>query len=125
MKQTEFSNPRGDAASAKAARLAAFLAAKTANEPARLLKEAERSQIAAARTARQAERAKAKADALSEQLAAEAKRKADEAAAEQASIEAKQNEISNRISRVINDEAIRKAERDRRYANRKAASSRA
>ena len=39
---------------------------------------------------------------------------------EKAAAEARQLEINNRISRVVADEAARKAERDRRYAARKA-----
>lgn len=42
------------------------------------------------------------------------------AAAATAEAEAREAAEKNRISRVIEDEAARKAERDRRYANRKA-----
>jgi hypothetical protein len=39
---------------------------------------------------------------------------------ERAEAEARQAEVNNRIARVVADEAARKAERDRRYAARKA-----
>ncbi|NOV21331.1 hypothetical protein E5S70_36010, partial [Ensifer adhaerens] len=56
-----------------------------------------------------------------ERLQAEAaEREAALTAAARAEAEAREAADKNRISRVIEDEAARKAERDRRYANRKA-----
>lgn len=58
----------------------------------------------------------------------EAERRAAEASERQAAIdaaaraetEARETAEKTRIARVLEDEAVRKAERDRRYANRKA-----
>jgi len=54
-------------------------------------------------------------DATAEAAAAEAE--------EKAVAEARQAEVADRVSRVVADEAARKAERDRRYAARKARKS--
>lgn len=124
MKQTEFSNPRADAANANKARMEAFLAAQKANEPLRRAKEAERLANAAAKLARQqAQEAakKAEAEALAAEEAARLQALADAAAAEQAIKDAQQNLLKDRIARVFSDEAVRKAARDRRQASRKTA----
>ncbi len=91
----ELADRRSAAAGAKASLLQAYRAAKTAAEPARLARQAERLLIVEAREARRIERDRLK---LVERSQLEA-----EAANEQAIAE-----------------AARKAERDRRYANRKA-----
>lgn len=49
-----------------------------------------------------------------------AEREAAITAAARAEVEARETADRDRIARVIEDEAARKAERDRRYANRKA-----
>lgn len=76
--------------------------------------------IAAAREGRRAERERVKTEER-ERIRAEAEeREAAIAAAARAEIDAREAAEKNRISRVLEDEAARKAERDRRYANRKA-----
>lgn len=92
-------------------------------EPELAAKLAEREAIAAAREARLAERARLKAE---EQAAAEAKAAEAALAAEaEAHREADERAAADRqrIARVFEDEAARKAERDRRYAERKARKS--
>ncbi|MBW6425338.1 hypothetical protein KX729_28305 [Rhizobium sp. XQZ8] len=115
-----FAQRRKSADNAKRELLAKFASAPKPTDPAMQERLAEREAISAARIARRAER-----DALK---AAENERLLKEAAAlaaaaqehEKAEAEARQAEINNRVSRVIADEAARKAERDRRYAARKA-----
>lgn len=83
-------------------------------------KLAAREAASRARDARRAEREALKT-AENERILAEAAASAAAAEAEQrAEAEARQAEIANRVSRVVADEAARKAERDRRYAARKA-----
>ena len=127
MKKAQFSNSRGDAASANAARMAAFLSTKADSEQRRLENETKRTEIAAARAARQLERdqlKQAEIDQKNAEIAAQRQREADEAAAVISAQEAQQQELKDRIARVLTDDAVRKAERDRRYAKRKAASAR-
>ncbi len=115
-----FAERRTAAAEAKKQLLAKFATAPKATDPEMRERLAAREAIAAAREARRAER-----DAL---RAAENEREAREAAERVAAAEAdekaealaRQAEIDSRVSRVVADEAARKAERDRRYAARKA-----
>lgn len=112
----EFADRRKAAAEAKQLLLKKFEKAPKPTDPEVQAKRAEREAIAAARAARQAERERVKQEERDRQLAeAAAVAEAAEAAAK-----ALQAESSNRIARVIADEAERKAERDRRYAARKA-----
>lgn len=120
IRNNEVSERRGSAADAKAALLQAYRAAKAAAEPTQLARQAERVAIAAAREERRAERERVKTEER-ERIRAEAEeREAAIAAAARAEIDAREAAEKNRISRVLEDEAARKAERDRRYANRKA-----
>lgn len=120
MRNNELSDRRSSAADAKAALLQAYHAAKAAAEPTQLARQAERVAIAAAREERRAERERVKTEER-ERIRAEAEeREAAIAAAARAEIDAREAAEKNRISRVLEDEAARKAERDRRYANRKA-----
>ncbi|MCM2396965.1 DUF6481 family protein [Rhizobium sp. S95] len=120
IRNNEVSERRGSAADAKAALLQAYRAAKAAAEPTQLARQAERVAIAAAREGRRAERERVKTEER-ERIRAEAEeREAAIAAAARAEIDAREAAEKNRISRVLEDEAARKAERDRRYANRKA-----
>lgn len=120
IRNNEVSERRGSAADAKAALLEAYRAAKAAAEPTQLARQAERVAIAAAREERRAERERVKTEER-ERIRAEAEeREAAIAAAARAEIDAREAAEKNRISRVLEDEAARKAERDRRYANRKA-----
>lgn len=127
MRNKEFSDRRGDAATAKAAQMKAFLAAQIAAAPERAAKTAERVAVAQAREERQAVRLRLKRE---EELKAAA-----EAAElitarqkilvqEQADLAAKAAEVpsmDSHIARIISDGAARKAERDLRYSKRKAA----
>jgi hypothetical protein len=115
-----FAERRTAAAEAKKQLLAKFATAPKPTDPEMQAKLAERAAIAEAREARRAEREALKA-AENERLRAEAAALTAAAeASERAEAEAREAEINNRISRVVEDEAARKAERDRRYAARKA-----
>lgn len=119
-KDDDLTDRRGAAADAKAALLDAHRAAKAAAEPTRLAREEERLKVAAARDERRAERHQAKLD---EQARVEADAARDQAAADaaaEAEVAAREKALDDRVSRVVKDEAARKAERDRRYADRKA-----
>lgn len=112
----ELSDRRAAAAGAKAALLNAYRSARTTAEPTTMAKRAERMAIAAAREERRLERERVKI-AGSERLVTEEAEKLEAAAAE---AEARDMREKSLIARVIVDEAARKAERDRRYASRKA-----
>ena len=115
-RNNELSDRRAAAAGAKAALLNAYRSAKTTAEPTTMAKRAERMAIVAAREERRLERERVKL-AESERLVTEAAEKLEAAAAE---AEARDTREKSLIARVIEDEAARKAERDRRYASRKA-----
>ncbi|MBS1182841.1 MAG: hypothetical protein H6Q99_2721 [Proteobacteria bacterium] len=119
-KNKDFSDRRGTANDAKAAQLQAYRAAIKAAEPNREAKQAERLAIAEARELRRAERERVKLEEQNRIAAEVAEREAAIEAAARAESEAREAATKNRIARVIEDEAARKAERDRRYANRKA-----
>ena len=104
---------RKTAAEAKLRLLKKFRAAPKPDDPEMLAKRAERVAIAAAREARHAERERVKQEKADRQKVEAAERKAAEAAAREAGLE-KQAES------LVASEAERKAERDRRYAARKA-----
>lgn len=121
--KNELSDRRSTATDAKAAQLEAYRAANSAVDPAREAKRLERIAIAEAREARQAERKQAKID---EKIRLEAEAQEREAALEaeaRAEIDARELADKNRIARVLDDDATRKAQRDQRYANRKARQS--
>ncbi|MGO4339542.1 DUF6481 family protein [Labrys sp. KB_33_2] len=120
IRNDEFSDRRSRAIDAKAALLQGYRAAKEAAAPSRETRQAERIAIAEARELRRVEREQIK---LAEQARLEAEiaqRSAIAMAAASAEADARELAAKTRISRVIEDEAARKAERDRRYANRKA-----
>ncbi|MFC0342171.1 hypothetical protein [Paracoccus niistensis] len=124
-KTNDLADRRNAAAEAKAARLRAYRATREAAEPTRLARQEELLAIAAAREERREERERLKSEAKArqqEQARAEAEAAAYQdaaAVAARARIEA-QEKADSVIAQVIKDEAARKAERDRRYANRKA-----
>jgi hypothetical protein len=120
VRNSEFSDRRSTAADAKKALLQAYRAAEEAAEPTREVKQAERLAIAEARELRRAEREQVKLEEQNRIAAEKAERDAALEAAAKAEIEAREIADKNRITRVLEDEAARKAERDRRYANRKA-----
>jgi hypothetical protein len=76
--------------------------------------------IAEAREQRRAEREQAKLEEQNRVATEAAARDAAVAAAARAEIDARELADKTRIERVLQDEAARKADRDRRYANRKA-----
>ncbi|WP_150523590.1 DUF6481 family protein [Roseibium sediminis] len=119
-RNNEHSDRRSAAMDAKAALVEAFRTAKQAAEPNREARQTERRLIAEARDKRRSERAQAKLDEQNRIAAEAAARDAAAAAAARAEIDARELADKNRIERVLHDEAARKAERDRRYANRKA-----
>ena len=127
-RNNDHSDRRTAAAEAKAALLNAYSTARTAGEPARLKRQAERMAVAAAREERRLERERIKrseaerraAEVTERQAAADAASRAEADAASRAETEARETAERERIARVLEDEAVRKAERDRRYANRKA-----
>ena len=119
-RNNELADRRMASADAKTALLNAYRTAKTAAEPTSLARQAERMAIAGAREERRLERERVKlteAERLVTEAAAQLKAVAAEARAE---TEAREALEKSRIARVIEDEAARKVERDRRYANRKA-----
>lgn len=124
-KTNDLADRRTAAADAKAALLRGYQATKDAAEPTRLARQAERLAIATAREERHRERDRLKQEELARQK--EQERIQAEAAEYQnaANVEARaraeaQEKTDNMIARVFSDEAARKAERDRRYAERKA-----
>ena len=124
-KDNDLADRRTAAADARAALLRSYQATKDAAEPTRLAQQAERLAAATARDERHQERDRIKLEELArqkeqERIQAEAVEYQDAAnVAARAQAEAKEK-TDNLIARVISDEATRKAERDQRYANRKA-----
>lgn len=115
------------AADARDALLRDYRAKMDATDPARLARQTERLAVATARDDRRAERDLIRLEER-EQALRQAQDRIDAEAAKlqtvadiaaKAEIEAREK-ASNMIARVIKDEVAQKAERDRRYANRKA-----
>lgn len=124
-KSNDLADRRSAAADSKAALLRAYRAKIEAAEPTRLARQAELVALATAREERRAERDRIKSEELEREQEQERVR-AEAAAYEEAANVAARAEAKARerddsmIARVVKDEAARKAERDRRYANRKA-----
>jgi hypothetical protein len=112
----ELADRRTAAMQAKERLLKKFEAAPKPSDPEMIAKRIEREAIAAAREARRANRERSAQEDLARQIA-EADAKARAASAD---ADAREAEARDRIARVLTDEAERKAERDRRYAARKA-----
>ncbi len=119
-KDSQLFDRRAAAADARAALLKAYQAARVADGPARTARIAERALITAAREERRLERERQKQEehACAAAEAAEMQAAADAAAITAA--EARENAEKARLTRLVEDEAARKAARDLRYANRKA-----
>lgn len=124
-KDNDLADRRTAAADAKAALLRGYQAAKKASEPTRLARQEERLAAATARDERRQERDRLKLEERARQK--EQERIQAEAAEQQkaANVEARtraeaQKRTDSLIARVISDEASRRADRDQRYANRKA-----
>ena len=127
LKENGFEERRNSAAKAKMQILKTFKAAPKPDDPIMLAKRAEREAISAAREKRRADREHLKQEAADRQKAEaaallEAEEKAKAEADAKLKSEAEEREASQRrlVNLVISDEAKRKAERDRRYAARKA-----
>ncbi|AXS39816.1 DUF6481 family protein [Breoghania sp. L-A4] len=130
MKQTivaGFSDRRKSADEAKQELLKKFKSAPKADDPEMIAKRQEREAVAAAREERQAERLrlkKEKADRLEAEAnaVAEAEARAKEEAEAALRAEADEREAAKKklIQSVVINEEERKAERDRKYAARKA-----
>lgn len=118
-RNNELTDRRSAAADAKAALLIAYRSAKKAAEPSRSARQAERISLVEAREARRAERERLKHEEQTRIVTLAAQEQAVIEAAAVAEIEARNSAENARISRVVQDEAARKAERDRRYAARK------
>lgn len=124
-KENDLSDRRTAAAEAKAALLRSYHATKEAAEPTRLARQAERLAVATAREERREERDRIKLEELArqqeqERIEAEAAHQQTEAAAAAKAQAEAQEKADSLISRIISDEAARKAKRDQRFANRKA-----
>lgn len=119
-RDNDLADRRSAAAESKAALLQAHRDAQQAAEPTRLARQDERLAVAAARDERRAERERAKIEEQERVDAEAARQQAEADAAAGAEARARQKVENDMISRVVRDEAARKAERDRRYANRKA-----
>jgi hypothetical protein len=119
----QLSERRTAAADAKAALLNAYRAAQVTNAPAKAARDAERALITAAREERRLERDRLKLEEQERAAREEAEREAALQAEALAEATARDAAETARVSRVIEDEAARKAARDQRYANRKARQS--
>ncbi|WLD96345.1 DUF6481 family protein [Agrobacterium leguminum] len=120
VRNSDLSDRRNASADAKAALLNAYRKARTAADPGRLARQAERIAIATPREERRIERERLKREEGERRVIEAADRQAVADAAARAQTEAREIAERDRIARVLEDEAVRKAERDRRYANRKA-----
>jgi hypothetical protein len=119
-KNQDLNDRRNGAAAARKALLDNYRTARETGAAALAEKLAEREAIAAARDERRAERDRVKAEERDRERLAEEARLAEIAAAARQETEAREAAENERIARVVGDEATRKAERDRRYAARKA-----
>lgn len=113
MKGSGLEDRRKAAADAKLQMLKKFRAAPKPGDPEMVAKRAERKAMADAREARRAERARLKKEEAERRATEEAERKAAEE-------EARLAELKIQADIEVAKEAERKAERDRRYAARKA-----
>lgn len=116
-----FADRQKTAAAAKQELLKKFKSAPAPDSPEMIAKRAERVAVAEAREARHAERARLKKEET-ERKAAEAKAKAEAEALAKAEEEAAKPTVANLAKKFIATEEERKAERDRKYAARKARS---
>ena len=127
LRENSFSERQKASADAKKQLLSKFKTAPKPDDPSMVAKRAEREAIAAAREARRVERERLKQEetAREEALAeaarqAEAQRQAEEEARLRAEEEVRKEEDRKLADHLLAIEAEKKAERDRRYAARKA-----
>lgn len=118
--KNDLSDRRTAATGAMTARLQAFQAARKAAEPNLEARQKERVALEESRDARQALRDQAKREEQARQEDELREREAATAAAATAVADLRDKADNSRVARVIEDEAARKADRDRRYADRKA-----
>ncbi len=126
-KENGFADRRKSSAEAKMRLLEKFESAPKPDDPVMLAKRAELAAISVAREERRAERERLKQEISDCQKAeaaalkdAEAKAIAEADAKLKAEAEAAKESQKKLVELVIANEAVRKAERDRRYAARKA-----
>ncbi|TVP72165.1 MAG: hypothetical protein EA339_07475 [Rhodobacteraceae bacterium] len=122
-KTNDLADRRKAATDAKAALLQSYRANMVADDPERLARQEERRAIAAARAERHAEQARLTREAHEQERRRIEAEAADRLAAAEAvaqSEKARRASVDGLIARVVRDDAFRKAERDQRYANRKA-----
>ncbi|RJG42914.1 MULTISPECIES: DUF6481 family protein [unclassified Mesorhizobium] len=126
-KEQDFSERRNAANEARKALLERFKSRPAEDDPEVQARKAERQAILEAREKRNAEKEKLKQERLAREAIEKAEREAaaeaariaaEEAAAAEAKI--REAEETDRITRLLADEAERKAKRDARYAARKA-----
>jgi hypothetical protein len=120
IRDKDLSERRKAAAEAKATLLRNYRVAKEAAEPTRLARQEERVAAAKVKEELRAARERAKLEEQQRVQAEIVERQAAADAVAAAEVAAREAAENKRISRVVEDEAARKAERDRRYANRKA-----
>ena len=125
-KEKDIFERRNAANDAKKALLERFKAKPAPDDPAVLARKAERQAILDAREKRAIEKERLRQEKLAREAVERAEREAAEAAARiageeaaQAEAKAKEAEETERIARLLGDEAERKAKRDARYAARK------
>lgn len=119
-KEKGFAERRQSAVEARKALLEKFKARPSEDDPEVQARRAEREAIAQARAQREAEKQRLKKEKAEREARDRAEREA--AAAAKAEAEAAQKALSEEdlVSRLLADEAERKAKRDARYAARKA-----
>jgi regulator of protease activity HflC (stomatin/prohibitin superfamily) len=111
---------RSASAASRAALIAAFRDAHDVTTPDQAARQAERKAIADAREERRVERERAKAEEKRLALEQATAQQAEIDARAQAEAEAREKADRDQAAWLIADQAARKAERDRRYAARKA-----
>ena len=119
-KERNFAERRQSAGEAKKALLEKFKARPAADDPAVVARQAERKAKAEARAQREAERLEQKRLKAEQEERERTEREAAAAEAARAEAEAKEQAERDLVSRLLDDEAARKAKRDARYAARKA-----
>lgn len=119
-KENDLAGRRKSAAEAKAARLQAHRSAQETAEPKRLARQEKRISAAAAKEERIADRERAKLEEQERVVAQAALDVKAASAAAEGTLQTREESPEDRPSRTAESEAAQKAERDRRYADRKA-----
>ena len=119
-KEKGFAERRQSAIEARKALLEKFKTRPADDDPEVQARRAEREAIARARAQREAERQRLKQEKAEQEARERAEREAAAAAKAQAEAAEKALSEEDLVSRLLADEADRKAKRDARYAARKA-----